>query len=378
MTHVHRILASLGETTAADWDAVVRADDPFNRYHFLKALERGGAVAKERGCAPLYLLAEAQGKLACALPLTLKTHSYGEYIFDWGLADAWERSGRDYYPKLVAMVPFTPATSARWTGQLPLAEGFAALEPALFQLADETGAQSIQLLYLSEAEACVARDSARFALRSGLQFHFESRGWTCFEEHLAAMRSGHRKQVRRERKLAHAQGLTLAVEPGTQLNDEDWQRLYACYHHTCAERGAPTYLPPGVFSHWRAHFSEAIRVATARDDAGRLQAAALAFVGEGALFGRYWGSLCGQEHLHFELCYHAFIEWGLANGIQRFESGAQGEHKIKRGFVPTLTRAAYWFRDPDLHKLAARAFAQEHLGLQAQAEMLKQALPYRA
>lgn len=378
-----RVVQAASEVAAEAWDMLVGPNDPLNLHAFHVALEASGTVAPERGWLPQHLVFSARElglrddeAPACILPVYLKSHSYGEYIFDWGLAEAWQRLGRAFYPKLVAMVPYTPATSARWLGTLP---DFALLEQALLTLAEDRGAHAIQLLYLDAAE-CEHAQSKRWITRAGLQFQYLNEGGDAdFEAHLARMRSRHRKQVRKERAQAAQHGLVLGVEAGSELSDADCAHIYDCYSITCDERGAPRYLLPEFFAELNRSLAPSVRAATARRESGDIVACALAYHAGAQLYGRHWGVLEeGLGGLHFELCYHRLLAWGLAHGVQRFESGAQGHHKLKRGFLPRLTRSLYWFRDPQLHAFAKRYFCEEAAALEHERLRLLEDSPFSA
>ncbi len=360
----------MGDVSAPAWDALVPADHPFLSHAFLHHLEDSGCVGPDAGQLPHHLLVWADGsegaRLVGAAPVYLKNHSYGEYIFDWSWADAAQRARLPYYPKVVACVPFTPATGPR---MLVAADAdrdavFDALASGASALAEAAGASGVHWLFtLPEERAALAKRS--FIARSSLQFVFNSEGWGSFEDFLGSLRSKRRKEVRRERRQAAELGLHLAVERVADLSGPDLDRLYRCYRRTIDEHGQIPYLTRAWWEGLGRALPDAALVATAREGspAGPLVAGALAFHGGRHLYGRYWGALQDHPALHFELCYYRLVAWALDHGVTRVEAGAQGHHKLARGFRPAEMASAHLLRHPGLHTAVASFCAREAEGV---------------
>jgi hypothetical protein len=340
----------------------VDGNDPFLEHGFLLALERSRSVGRGTGWQPRFVLVHQGRELVGAVPLYLKDHSYGEFVFDWAWAGAAERSGVRYYPKLVAAVPFTPVTGARLLVR-PDADAAAvraALARGMRAVADETGASSIHVLFCSEEES-EALVAAGFAARAGLQFHWTNRApepYRDFDDFLAAFRSRNRKQVRHERATAAGHGLRLATLGGPELGDREWAALERLYAANVDKHDGARYLTPEFFRQLRATFADRVVATLAYRDQVPV-AGTLNFERGRHLYGRYWG--CVEEHsmLHFELCYYRLIERAVARGCSRFEAGAQGEHKLKRGLEASLTRSVHWIRNAGLFGAVRRYVAGE-------------------
>ncbi len=355
---------------AADWDALVDANDPFVEHAFLAALERSGTVGDAAGWRPHFVLARQSGRLLGAVPLYLKDNSYGEFIFDWAWANAAHRNGLRYFPKLVAAVPFTPATGSRLL-VLPGADRpaiIAALVDGMRKVAADTDASSIHLLFCTDDESTLLVEQG-FDRRLSLQFHWNNRRpdpYRDFEDYLSAFRSRNRKQVRKERAVAAAHGLRFATLTGPELSDADWRALEGFYHANAGKHDATTYLTPQFFAQARKTLAHRVVATLAyRADSPAPVAGALNFERGTHLYGRYWGCTEEREMLHFELCYYRLIDRAICRGYTHFEAGAQGEHKLKRGLLPSLTYSAHWLRHADFGR-AVRGF------IAAEAEAVKQ------
>jgi predicted N-acyltransferase len=358
------VIEGMDGVAAAAWDALAGADDPFVEHAFLAHLERSGSVGKRAGQVPRHLIVERDGVVVGAAPLYLKRHSQGEYIFDWGWADAAQRAGIPYYPKLVCAVPFTPATGPRLLvhPDADAASVRAELAAAAWALAGEVGAHSVHWLFVPEGEVGALVD-AGYAARRSWQYHFTNPGYRDFDDLLDQMTGRRRKEIRRERRLARESGLELAVEPAHTLSAADLDALHRCYLSTIDAHGAIPYLTPAWWAGLGSVLGHRAWVATARRD-GALVAGALAFQKGGHLFGRYWGALEELGMVHFELCYYQLLEHAIRVGLRRVEAGAQGEHKIPRGFLPSLTWSAHRLRHPGLDA-AVREFLEReaaHVG----------------
>ena len=347
-------LTSLERISAGEWNAVTGTDYPFLRHEFLYGLERTGCANAETGWQPCHLLLRDEAGILALMPLYLKSHSYGEYVFDWSWADAWQRSGLHYYPKLVTAIPFTPATGPRLcarTGADLNATWQAALA-AVRQFADRRGISSWHVLFPEEAIAAQLLQ-AGLHRRTATQFHWFNEAYTCFEDFLAGFTSRKRKSLRRERARVAEQGLTLKTLCGADISPRHWQQFHRFYQQTYAKRsGHGGYLSREFFTQVAPLLGEqAVMVLAYRDD--QAVAGALYFRSKDTLYGRYWG--CEQEYdcLHFEACYYRGIEYCIAMGLKRFDPGAQGEHKIQRGFRPVPTWSNHWIADPRLSAAVA-------------------------
>lgn len=339
---------SLTRVPAAAWDALAGEDNPFVEHAFLASLEEAGCVGQESGWIPRYLLARSGEMLVGAAPAYIKLNSYGEYIFDWSWADAAQRSRVVYYPKLVIAVPFTPATGPRLLVHPdrdpdPIRQ---ALARGARGLAERLNLQSVHWLFTTEAEAKLLA-SEGYRHRLSYQFHWRNRGYESFEDFLAALRSKRRKEVRRERRRAASADVVVAVEQGKDLSSEDWDRLHRCYLNTIEDRWAIPYLNPRWFGDLGERLGHRSVVVTVRRE-GRLVGGALAFRKGRHLYGRYWGCLESHDALHFEVCYYQLVEYAIKNGLALVEAGAQGHHKLARGFEASLTHSAHWLRHPGL------------------------------
>jgi predicted N-acyltransferase len=370
----------------AEWDALVDANDPFLEHGFLHALERSRSVGGRSGWQPAFLLARGRGaghaddgRLLGAVPLYLKSHSYGEFVFDWAWAGAAGRAGIDYYPKLVAAVPFTPVTGQRLLVH-PDADGKlvrAALVEGLRQAVAETGASSAHVLFCKPDESA-ALAAGGFSTRLGMQFHWENRSperYAAFDDFLGAFRSRNRKQVRRERAVAAGHGLRLATLAGTELGERDWQALEAFYTANVDKHDGARYLTPGFFQELRRHLAHRV-VATFAYRGEQPVAGTLNFERGAHIYGRYWGCLEEREMLHFELCYYRLIERAVERGHTRFEAGAQGEHKLKRGLEPTATHSAHFIAHPGLRAAVDRFLDSERPAVEDQIASYQHMSPY--
>jgi len=373
-----RILSSLGSVNADAWDELVGEDDPFVEHAFLSLLERSGSVGPDSGWEPTHVTAWRGTRLLGALPLYLKTHSYGEYIFDWGWADAASRMGLSYYPKLVCMVPVTPVTGRR----ILLAPD---QDPAVlvrhlidgcFEVADSTGASSLHLLFLNpEEQEWVARDG-RLMHRLSFQFHWHNQEYETFEDFVGRFRSSMRKKLRKERRITAEANLQIEELRGRDLSGEDWRELERLYLATCRRKGSYPYLTPEFFSLAPSMLDATPLVFAARSE-GRIVAASINFAKGENLYGRYWGASERHDMLHFELCYYRPIEYAIQHEMLRFEAGAQGTHKLRRGLMPVAIHSAHWVRHPVLAQAVADFLRREASSVQRQIHELSQHGPFR-
>jgi predicted N-acyltransferase len=359
-TPVLEWVPSLQAVSALEWDALVEPDFPFSRHAFLRALETSESVGVEAGWNPTYLLARQAGRLIGALFAYDKTHSYGEYIFDWAWAEAYQRAGLAYYPKRVAAVPMTPATGRRVL--LHPDAPVATRERLVAELARDTAAQGLSSAHVlfCEADELPALEAAGFMPRHSFQFHWHNHAYPSFDAFLAAFKSRKRKQIHLERESVRA--VPVSVFTGASLTREHADVFYPFYWSTCEKKGAFAYLRPAFFESVFENFKDDVVLFLAGTP-GNWIAASLCFRAGNHLYGRYWG--CAEEvpGLHFELCYYRPIDYAITEKLTLFEAGAQGEHKIARGFLPALTYSAHWIAHPGFRKGVSEFLESERLGL---------------
>ncbi|MCK5769217.1 GNAT family N-acetyltransferase [Algiphilus sp.] len=350
-------LSGIGEIDATEWDALFDPAYPFTRHAFLAALEDSGSVAPETGWEPAHIVVrDDAGTPIAAAPHYRKHHSYGEFVFDFEWARAAQRIGHDYYPKGLCAIPFTPSAGPRLGARDPTAR--AALGRALRAAAESEGLSSIHTLFALEADANALRE-AGFLERQDLQFRFANRGYADFDDYLAALSSARRKKIRRERRRVHEEaGIGFETVPGDTLDHATWERVYALYAHTYHLRGQPPYLTFDFWLRYGAVPGTPVRVVLARHE-GRIVACALCVQGGDTLYGRHWGTEADYHSLHFETCYYQGIAYTIDQGLAAFDAGAQGGHKLLRGFEPVITRSMHWLSEPRLHDAVARFLERE-------------------
>lgn len=364
------------EAVPADlWNALVGGDQPFLRHEFLHALEATGAVTPEKGWSPRHLLVWREGKLIAAMPCYAKTHSYGEYVFDWAWADAWERAGGDYYPKGLTAIPFTPVPGPR----VILAQE-AERQEVLRALAEQCCHEeqsSWHLLFAEDSEVDAwLQVRPQLIERHAVQFQWQDQHFGDFDGFLSAMTSKRRKEIRRERRRIAEQGLVMHRLTGDAIDDKALAHFYRCYQITYMERGQHPYLPRAFFQRLRDRMPESLLLVQARL-ADQPVASALCLQGDQTLYGRYWGSEVEADFLHFETCYYQGIEHCLAHGLVRFDPGTQGEHKLVRGFVPRRLRSLHHIADPGFHHAVARFCREERDYIEAYHRQALTRLPFR-
>ena len=374
-----RMVERLSQVASADWDRVANPAgapyDPFLSWAFLDALESSGSAAQETGWAPRHLLAEDEhGALVGALPLYLKSHSYGEYVFDHGWANALERAGGRYYPKLISAAPFTPATGRRILADDPKVRS--ALIAAARQVARQLGVSSWHVLFPSPDDQADLSE-AGLLRRQDIQFIFENDGYATYDDFLAALSSRKRKALRKERQAAQA-GLTIEALTGEQLTPEHWDVFFECYQDTGERKWGMPYLNRTFFGLIHERMADDVLLVMASDESGRYIASALNFIGSHTLFGRYWGCLEHRDFLHFELCYHQAIDFALARGLTRVEAGAQGGHKLARGYRPRLVFSAHDIVHEGLRAAVAEFLDAERPAVEAERVALDAETPYKA
>lgn len=372
------------EIPAAEWDALLAAaphPTPFMRHAYLAALHSSGSATADTGWQPLFVtLRASDGTLRAACPLYLKTHSYGEYVFDWAWAQAYEQHGLDYYPKAVIAVPFTPVPGSRLLATSPL--DASALLQTVHRVAQESGCSSVHLLFGAQADlqTCTA---AAWLKRDGVQFHFENRNpkgepYADFDDLLAHMQQPKRKKIRQERRKVADAGVVYTLREGRDIRAEDWDFFYQCYERTYLEHGNRPYLSPAFFEAMQHTLAEHWLMVIADRHGSPLATSLIAIDPERrTAFGRYWGAMQHLDCLHFETCYYQPLQWCLANGYQRFEGGAQGEHKMARALLPTPTASAHWVAHPAFRDAIARFLDREIGGVQAYRQHLAQHNPMK-
>ena len=373
-----RIVEALAEVPAAAWDACAGRENPFLSHAFLEAMESSGSAVAKTGWLPQHVLVEdADGRLLAAAPLYLKSHSQGEYVFDHGWAQAYERAGGSYYPKLLSAVPFTPVTGPRLLVRPDAPPDTAeTLIAALVEVARAHKVSSLHVTFPTRDD-WERLGAAGFLLRSGQQYHWENRGYGSFEDFLAALNSRKRKQIRRERRDAIASGLEIETLTGDALAPRHWDAFYRFYRNTVDHRWGGAYLTRGFFELLHERLRDRVVLVMARDGT-RYVAGALNLLGTDTLFGRNWGCIQDHPFLHFEVCYYRAIDFAIERGLARVEAGAQGTHKIQRGYLPTPTYSAHWVRDRGFARAVADFLERERAAVAAEMEELTQELsPFR-
>ncbi|OIQ74390.1 hypothetical protein GALL_439590 [mine drainage metagenome] len=377
------VLSLVTEIEQKDWDACAcpeaatgRPIDPFTTYRFLSALERSKSVGGRSGWRSRPLVARRAGEVIAVAPLYAKSHSQGEYIFDFNWAQAYENAGGHYYPKLQMAVPFTPATGRRFlTRPDSVDAGQAALVQAAVQLAAEGGMSSLHITFCTEAEA-TAGVAMGLMHRVTQQFHWQNPGYRDFPAFLDSLASRKRKAIRKERETAQGFGGTIHALTGDAIQPEHWDAFWRFYQDTGARKWGTPYLTRAFFDEMHATMRDDILLIMAERQ-GQWVAGALNFIGRDTLYGRYWGSIEEHPCLHFELCYYQAIDYALAHGLARVEAGAQGEHKLARGYLPTPVHSLHWIADAGFRKAIARYLEAERNAVDEEIEVLTTYAPFR-
>ena len=371
-----KLVQGIGQVEARTWDACVGPDQPFLSHAFLSALEDSGSASQRTGWLPLHLVAESGGELIGCAPMYLKSHSYGEYVFDWGWANAYERAGGKYYPKLQVSVPFTPVPGPRLLVRPGLtAWARATLAHGLVSAAEQLGVSSLHVTFCHEDEWHVL-GNAGLLKRQGVQYHWHNRGYRTFDDFLGALKSSKRKTIRKERARVAEQGLSIEVLTGDMLTPDIWDAFYPFYRSTVDKRWGSAYLSKRFFARLGETMPERVVLMMA-SHGGRYVAGALNLMGADTLYGRVWGCRREFEFLHFEACYYQAIEFAIELGLARVEAGAQGPHKLQRGYEPVPTYSAHWIRDAGFRDAVERFLAQERVEMACELEQLRELLPYR-
>ena len=354
------------------WDRLVGDGDPFMSHAFFSAMEGSGSAAADTGWQPLTAVVEDDGTLAAAAPMYAKSHSWGEYVFDHGWSDAFRRAGGRYYPKLQVAVPFTPVPGSRLPAVSDAAR--ALLIQGLKDTLSATRLSSLHVTFCSEPEwAELGRQG--FLQRLGLQYHLSNPGYRDFQDFLDSLRSSKRKMIRKERAAVDRSGLAIDTLSGADLGETVLDDFWPFYLATVEKRWGNAYLTRDFFRALGRKLGDRVVLVRARE-AGRTVAVAMNLVGSDALYGRIWGSLEDYRFLHFELCYYRAIEWAIAHGIRRVEAGAQGVHKVQRGYAPVFTRSAHLIEHPGLRDAVERFLVQERRSITQEKAELEEALPF--
>ena len=365
-----RLLDTLRSVEPHAWNALA-GEHPLLRHEFLHALHESGCACERTGWAPRYITLWQGRSLVGAMPLYLKSHSYGEYVFDWAWADAYHRHGISYYPKLLAAIPFSPVAGPRLLARDEPTR--ALLVRAALELAGKTS--SLHVLFPTEAEAR-ALEAEGMMLRRSVQFHWENRGYASFDQFLSDLASAKRKKIRQERRKVGETGVRLQRLTGAAIREEHWNFFKRCYDSTYRSHGSTPYLNLAFFRRLGESLPEHLLMINAELD-GKPIASALNIYSATRLYGRYWGEIGHVPLLHFEVCYYQALEFCIERGIGTFEGGAQGEHKLARGFMPNRTWSAHWLRHPEFSDAVERFLARESAGIERYVDELEERNPFR-
>ena len=367
-----QVLDSLASIPASDWDALA-GSHPLLSHAFLHALHETGCASAETGWSPCYLALWREGRLAAAMPLYLKSHSYGEYVFDWAWADAYQRHGLRYYPKLLNAVPFTPVTGPRL-----LASNEAdrqALLTAALAFARDSGVSSLHCLFPATTEVA-AFEAAGMMLRASVQFHWRNEGFADFEDFLSRMNHDKRKKIRQERRKVREAGIEFRWLRGGEATESDWRFFLDCYDGTYRAHHSTPYLNLDFFLRLAQTMPDNLLLILGYRE-GSPMASAFNIIGGQTLYGRYWGTKEFHSGLHFEACYYQAVEFCIAEKLDSFEGGAQGEHKLARGLLPQRTVSAHWLAHPEFAEAVTRFLRKEANGIEQYVDELSEHSPFK-
>jgi len=368
---------SMTQVDFADWNRLAGDAYPFLRHEFLLALEQSGSVSEQTGWTPAHLLVLDKDEVVAFMPLYLKQHSWGEYVFDHQWAQAYQQQGLDYYPKWLTAIPLTPCQGPRIVIK-------AAIDPFevtqlllnfIKQLSEQRGISSWHCLFPALQQVELLR-SLGLSIREGVQFHWFNKGYRDFEDYLQTLSASKRKMLKRERRRVSEQGVRLLRIAGQNVTDLQWQQFFQFYTMTYLKRGSQPYLNLAFFQQIAATMGEQLLLVLAVKDDNAI-AAALSFVGADTLYGRYWGCYEEYNSLHFEACYYQGLDYCIEHGLKRFDSGAQGEHKISRGFEPITTYSAHWLKDARFAKAIDQFLAREQKAVQIYKQDAASYLPFK-
>jgi predicted N-acyltransferase len=378
-----KFIASIDDIDQSSWDKLCGSDYPFLRHSFFSAMEKSGSTTKKTGWEPHHLLIHQQQSLVAIVPLFIKTHSYGEYVFDWSWAEAYHRHGIEYYPKLVNAIPFTPATGQRWAIDYTMANDdiLDFITATITHEAASINASSCHCLFPTlENSMRLANNS--WQQRTGYQYHWFNKSYASFDDFLLSMSSRKRKNIIKERKKVQQQNISITIKEGRDISDADWKDFYFFYRATYIKRsGHIGYLSAEFFpllAHGMIEHLVMIQAAVEREDGSHMVAAALCFKDSETLYGRYWGCKENFDSLHFEACYYQGIEYAIQQGLKRFDPGAQGEHKIQRGFTPIKTYSNHWLANAEFSDAIGNFLQVEAREVEDYIQDASQLLPFKA
>lgn len=373
-----RILESLAEVSAEQWNALSDGRFPFIRHEFLRAMEKHDAVGELYGWYPQYLIIEEQGQLIAASPMYIKDNSYGEFVFDWAWADAWHRAGLNYYPKLVVAIPYTPATGPRLLVRpdKDFKTYAAQLIDAATTHAQQSGMSSLHWLFTDERDTQTFQTDPRHLMRLGCQFHWHNAGYRDFDDYLSHFTQQKRKKIRRERRMVGEQGVEIEIRHGDEMEDYHWDIYHRFYRSTFERKSGIPTLSQDFFMEIGQSMPRNVVVVMARHDDAYV-AAAFNIRGTDTLYGRHWGCSRQFHSLHFEACYYQGLDYCIKHGLQRFEPGAQGEHKISRGFLPSPTWSAHWIAHEGFREGLTRYLDHEREAIKDYMQELQHHSPFK-
>lgn len=372
-----QFIRNLDQVDPKAWNHLIKKDFPFLSYDFLHALEQSKSVTKQTGWEPKHCTIYDQGTLVAVAPQYVKQHSFGEYVFDWSWADAYQHNGLNYYPKLITAIPFTPCVGRRLQIHQDYDPGLILpkVVDAVLSECEQMGLSSWHILFPEEAWC-----DERLVQRTGVQFHWYNKGYDDFEAFLEALTSRKRKNIRKERAKVAKEGLSFIWREGGDVSVDELKAFYACYHATYLKRGQKGYLNWAFFENLFASMPQnlvLLLVKKSCSDGSEIVAASLFMKGDTTLYGRYWGCLEHYEHLHFEACYYQGIEYCIAQGFQHFDAGAQGEHKVLRGFEPVKTVSYHWMAHAEFHHAVSDFLQHERLQMESYINEISDLLPYK-
>ena len=368
-----KLIERISQIQPSDWDACAGSDNPFVTHAFLDALEESNSACAETGWLPQHLILEdIAGKIQGVAPMYLKSHSYGEYVFDHGWAEAYENAGGRYYPKLQVAVPFTPVTGKRILIRPGAPKDSAKLlVGSMIEIVKRSQVSSLHVTFPTQAEYDLLGESG-FLQRLGRQFHWENKGYKSFDDFLDALNARKRKQIKRERRAAN-DGVAIETLNGADIKHKHWDAFFGFYTSTSDKKWGSAYLTREFFDLLGERLGNQVVLVMAKQD-GRYVAGALNLMGGDTLYGRNWGCLSDIPFLHFEACYYRAIDFAIARGLKRVEAGAQGAHKIQRGYLPSPTYSAHWIRDPGFRNAVADFLKRERRAIENEMEELEEGL----
>ena len=372
-----KIVSDINEVAPDAWDRCAGRANPFVRHGFLRALETSESVCADTGWAPQHVIIEQQGRVLACAPLYLKSHSYGEYVFDWNWAEAYERAGGRYYPKLQCCVPFTPVTGPRLLVDpaYDVAHLRKILIRAMMSLAQDHNCSSLHITFPGQGE-CEEMTRLGMLQRIGTQFHWQNHGYTDFDQFLAALSSRKRKAIRKERRQIRDSGVEMRALNGDTIKPHHWDAFYRFYRNTTDRKWGPAHLNRDFFGHLQETMADHV-VLIIGEQEGEMVCGAWNLTGSDTLFGRNWGCLERVKFLHFEACYYQAIDYAIAHRLSRVEAGAQGEHKIQRGYLPAPTYSAHWIRSQALSEAVERFLERERAAVREDQTLLNGMSPFK-